>query len=60
MALPRPIPVRLLYHTAFVDDAGRVVFRDDAYGWDEELALALGLEARERQRGAVHVSLPGP
>src|SRR3546814_9505633 len=45
VALPRPIPVRLLYHTAFVDGNGRVAFRDDAYGWDETLAAALGLEA---------------
>ena len=43
--LPRPIPVRLLYHTAFVE-GGRVVIVPDAYGWDDRLAVALGLPAR--------------
>lgn len=38
------IPVRLLYHTAFVDDQGKVVFRSDPYGWDITLATALGLD----------------
>lgn len=41
--LPRPIPVRLLYETAFWDGS-RVQFRPDAYGWDDNLAKALGLE----------------
>ena len=35
------IPVRFLYHTAYLD-GGRVVFRPDPYGWDEKLAAALG------------------
>jgi murein L,D-transpeptidase YcbB/YkuD len=43
--LPRPIPVRLLYHTAFADQ-GRLVFAPDIYGWDEKVAVALGLPAR--------------
>lgn len=46
--LPRPIPVRLLYHTAFVRD-GRVAIVPDAYGWDEDVAEALGLPARPRR-----------
>jgi murein L,D-transpeptidase YcbB/YkuD len=45
--LPRPIPVRLLYHTAFVQ-YGRVVLAPDIYGWDEDVAEALGLPARPR------------
>jgi L,D-transpeptidase YcbB len=36
------IPVRLLYHTAFFD-GGRVHFRPDVYGWDDDVAMALGL-----------------
>ena len=58
------IPVRLLYHTAFLDN-GRLVFAADAYGWDAKVAEALGLrptaasdaaqasaEAKRRDRGA--------
>jgi murein L,D-transpeptidase YcbB/YkuD len=36
------IPVRLLYLTAFTD-GGAVRFARDAYGWDDDLAKALGL-----------------
>ena len=36
------IPVRLLYHTAFFDGQ-RVQFRPDVYGWDDDVAMALGL-----------------
>src|SRR3546814_11165496 len=32
--LPREIPVRLLYHTAYVGPGGRVLFRPDPYGWE--------------------------
>jgi murein L,D-transpeptidase YcbB/YkuD len=52
--LKSEIPVRLMYHTAFVDRAGNVQFRTDAYGWDEDVARALGREARERQRLRPH------
>ena len=38
--LPRPIPVRLIYLTAF-PDAGRIAFRPDIYGWDETLLSLL-------------------
>jgi murein L,D-transpeptidase YcbB/YkuD len=41
--LPQPIPVRLLYQTAFWDGS-KVQFRPDAYGWDDNVAKALGLE----------------
>lgn len=57
--LDEQIPVRLLYHTAYVDD-GRVLFRDDAYGWDDDLAGALGLEQRGRRAARTHVSVFGP
>ena len=40
--LPRKIPVRLLYQTAFWDGS-RVQFRPDVYGWDENIAKALEL-----------------
>lgn len=40
--LKSPIPVRLLYQTAFWDGS-RVQFRQDVYGWDDNVAKALGL-----------------
>jgi len=38
--LPKEIPVRLLYHTAFWDGS-RIQFRPDVYGWDVNIAKAL-------------------
>ncbi len=35
--VPRPIPVFILYWTAFGDGAGGVQFRNDAYDWDRKL-----------------------
>jgi murein L,D-transpeptidase YcbB/YkuD len=35
------VPVRLMYRTAFVDD-GQVRLIDDVYGWDDDVAHALG------------------
>ena len=39
--LPRPVPVLLLYWTAWVDDAGRVNFRPDIYQRNVRLARVL-------------------
>lgn len=39
--LARPMPVFVFYWTAAVDDAGNLVFRQDAYGWDAKLTQAL-------------------
>ena len=47
--LPKPIPVRLIYQTAFWDGSN-VQFRQDTYGWDENVAKALGLEPGAPQR----------
>jgi len=47
--LPKPIPVRLLYETAFWDGSN-VQFRQDVYGWDDNVAKALGLEPGPPQR----------
>jgi L,D-transpeptidase YcbB len=42
VALKTRIPVRLLYHTAWLGDDGRVHFAQDVYGWDNDVAAALG------------------
>ena len=42
LPLQREIPVRLLYHTAYVEN-GRVVIVRDVYGRDDRVAAALGL-----------------
>ncbi len=39
--LQTPIPVHLTYQTAFVDDAGHLVIREDIYGRDSRLLAAL-------------------
>ncbi len=38
---PTSIPVDVTYQTAFVDDAGKLEFRDDIYGRDRELLAVL-------------------
>ena len=49
--LPRPIPVRLMYHSAFFD-GGRIQYRLDVYGWDEAVARALGFPPRAARTAA--------
>ena len=51
--LKTPIPVRLLYHTAFWDGS-RVQFRPDAYGWDDDVAYAIGLVRGPKPQRAEH------
>ncbi|HEX8466971.1 MAG TPA: L,D-transpeptidase family protein [Allosphingosinicella sp.] len=57
--LSNKIPVRLLYHSAYVD-GGRVVFRADPYAWDDKVAAALGLPGQIRPRVKTHVADIGP
>jgi murein L,D-transpeptidase YcbB/YkuD len=60
VALGRPVPVHLLYWTAFVED-GAVHFRDDVYGRDRRLAAALARHdaARREPPAATPVGCPG-
>jgi murein L,D-transpeptidase YcbB/YkuD len=44
--LNTPIPVHLTYQTAYVDDAGRLVIREDVYGRDARVLAALKNEDR--------------
>jgi murein L,D-transpeptidase YcbB/YkuD len=47
--LKTPIPVRLLYQTAYWDGSS-VRFARDVYGWDDNVAKALGLEPGPPQK----------
>jgi murein L,D-transpeptidase YcbB/YkuD len=44
ISLPRPLPVHILYWTAWADADGTVQFRKDIYGHDDELEKALAKE----------------
>ncbi|WP_367613599.1 L,D-transpeptidase family protein [Sphingomonas sp. AP4-R1] len=50
VALPRQIPVRLLYETVLFDDEGSPVVRSDPYGWNDRVAKALGFDVGAGQR----------
>ena len=51
---PRPLPVHITYQTAYVDDAGKLVIRDDIYGHDA--ALMAVLKGGERRVADVPIS----
>ena len=53
--LSEPLPVYIVYFTAWVDEERRVHFRDDVYGQDEKLAAALA----GRRRGAPAEAVAG-
>jgi murein L,D-transpeptidase YcbB/YkuD len=50
VGLPRAIPVRMLYQTVLIDDAGQPVVRADPYGWNDRVATALGFAKTESRR----------
>jgi L,D-transpeptidase YcbB len=61
ISFPKPLPVHLTYQTAYVDEAGKLVIRDDIYGRDSRLLAQLrGGERRyadiaiERHQGTRH------
>ena len=47
------VPVRLMYRTAFLDD-GKVRFVEDIYGWDDDVAYALGYVRKPPRAKAKH------
>jgi murein L,D-transpeptidase YcbB/YkuD len=51
--LSEPMPVIIVYETAFVGDDGLVQFRPDIYGLDTQLTLALSQRATTMQSRAV-------
>jgi murein L,D-transpeptidase YcbB/YkuD len=57
--LPRPIPVRLMYHSAFLD-GGRLRYRLDIYDWDDPIARALGFPPRSARPARAHSRDVGP
>jgi L,D-transpeptidase YcbB len=46
ISFPKPLPVHLTYQTAYVDDAGKLVIREDIYGRDARLLAHLRGEER--------------
>ncbi|MGK9233181.1 L,D-transpeptidase family protein [Inquilinus limosus] len=46
--LPTPMPLYIVYQTAWIDQTGEVAFRDDIYGIDAKVIAAL--QARETRR----------
>ncbi len=50
VSLPNEIPVRLLYHTVLIDDAGEPIVRADPYGWNARVAEALGFPVKQPLR----------
>jgi murein L,D-transpeptidase YcbB/YkuD len=53
---PTTIPVHLTYQTAFVDDAGKLVIRDDVYGRDARM-LAI-MKGSERKTADIAIARP--
>jgi murein L,D-transpeptidase YcbB/YkuD len=58
--LNKEIPVRLMYHTAYLGDDGRIHFAQDVYGWDNDVATALGYESRQPARAKTRGGDIGP
>jgi murein L,D-transpeptidase YcbB/YkuD len=56
----RPLPVYLLYWTAFVDGEGRLQLRDDLYDRDGRVAAALARSPWAATRAGAPARAPGP
>jgi murein L,D-transpeptidase YcbB/YkuD len=58
VALDAPVPVHLMYETAWVDGDGRVHYLDDVYGRDRRLAQALAGRGQVAEATAVRIAQP--
>jgi murein L,D-transpeptidase YcbB/YkuD len=58
--LGQTIPVRLFYHTAYLDSSGRMQFAADVYGADDRLSAALGFKQAQAARRSEPQALFGP
>ncbi|MFK3891469.1 L,D-transpeptidase family protein [Sphingomonas sp. NPDC079357] len=58
--LPREIPVRLLYHNAFLGDDGKVAFRTDPYGWNDAIGVELGFNKKMSHQAKAEAIDIGP
>ena len=52
--LPTPIPVNIVYQTAFVDDAGKLEFRKDIYGRDDKMISLLNGSGKNLETVIAH------
>ncbi len=51
---PKKLPVHLTYQSAFVDDSGQLVFRDDVYGRDAQMIATM----KETSRKVADLAVP--
>lgn len=56
--LPVPLPVHIVYHTAFVNDAGQLELRDDIYGRDQRLLAQF--KGSDRRVADIAIERPQP
>ena len=54
--LPTPLPIFIVYQTAFVDESGKLTIREDLYGRDSRVIAAL--KGDERRFADVAVERP--
>lgn len=60
VALHHEIPVRLMYHTAFLGSDGNIHFVPDVYGWDDSVAAALGYANQPHVQPSIQTGDIGP
>ncbi|WP_293400862.1 L,D-transpeptidase family protein [Phenylobacterium sp.] len=60
VALPNPIPVRLLYQTVLFNEGGQAIVRADPYDWNTRVARALGFGQGEALLAKSRGPEPGP